>query len=149
MELPLTGGCQCGALRWEVRRAPVTFYACHCSQCRRQSGSAHGLSLIVPAEGFVVVRGAAAAWSRPAAGGGEMVCRFCPACGARAAHLRAGRASVKAGGLDDPGALRLAGRIWTEGAPDWALGGEGLLIYPRGPGGLEALAGRFRALNGL
>lgn len=142
------GGCQCGAVRWRAAGAPVTYYACHCSECRRQSGSAFGLSLIVPAAGFAVAgRLAARARATPA---GPMEGRFCPVCGSRIVHARPGAetVSVKGGTMDDPFAWRLAGRIWAEGAPAWALGGEGLLVFAGAPD-RAALAARFRALNGL
>ena len=34
------GGCQCGAIRYRLLRAPVALYACHCSDCQKQSSSA-------------------------------------------------------------------------------------------------------------
>ena len=44
----LTGGCQCGAVRYECDAAPRTLYVCHCLECRHQSGSAFGMSLEMP-----------------------------------------------------------------------------------------------------
>ena len=37
------GGCQCGAIRYQLLRAPVALYACHCRDCQKQSSSAFGL----------------------------------------------------------------------------------------------------------
>ena len=31
MKLPLRGGCQCGALRFEISKKPLTLYCCHCT----------------------------------------------------------------------------------------------------------------------
>jgi hypothetical protein len=31
MNLPQTGGCQCGALRYEITQAPIMVYTCHCT----------------------------------------------------------------------------------------------------------------------
>ncbi|MEI9964568.1 MAG: hypothetical protein WDM92_07580 [Caulobacteraceae bacterium] len=41
---PRTGGCQCGAVRYELRSAERTLWICHCHECQKQSGSAFGMS---------------------------------------------------------------------------------------------------------
>ena len=41
-----TGGCQCTAVRYELIGIPKMLYACHCSDCQKQSASAFGMSLI-------------------------------------------------------------------------------------------------------
>ena len=38
--LPMTGGCQCGAIRYEIVGFPLFLYTCNCTDCQRQSGSA-------------------------------------------------------------------------------------------------------------
>ena len=47
MRLPLSGGCQCGRVRYQIRAEPLAVYVCHCTECQRQSGSAFALSLAV------------------------------------------------------------------------------------------------------
>jgi hypothetical protein len=39
-ELPLTGGCLCGAVRFEVTASPVSAGYCHCTRCQRRTGTA-------------------------------------------------------------------------------------------------------------
>ncbi len=41
---PLTGGCQCGQVRYELTGSPLGLYVCHCRECRKQSASAFGIS---------------------------------------------------------------------------------------------------------
>ena len=43
MELPLTGGCQCGKTRHEITEAPQLVYTCHCADCQHITGSAFSL----------------------------------------------------------------------------------------------------------
>jgi hypothetical protein len=111
-----TGGCQCGAVRHECAGEPLALYACHCTECRKQSASAFGMSYIVPRESFRVTRGAPACWTRRADSGRRLRCFFCPACGSRLWHEREGVAdslSVKAGSLDEPVDFSAAIHIWT------------------------------------
>jgi hypothetical protein len=39
-ELPLTGGCLCGAVRFEIHAPPVSASWCHCTRCQRRTGTA-------------------------------------------------------------------------------------------------------------
>ena len=40
MQLPQTGGCQCGKLRCKITEAPQLVYTCHCTDCQRLTSSA-------------------------------------------------------------------------------------------------------------
>jgi hypothetical protein len=40
MKLPQTGGCQCGAVCYEITQAPIMIYTCHCTDCQRMTSSA-------------------------------------------------------------------------------------------------------------
>ena len=112
----LAGGCQCGAVRYEVAGAPLALYVCHCRECRKQSASAFGISVIVRRADFRVTRGGVNRWSRATDSGGTLQCAFCPGCGSRLWHEAAGATetiSVKGGSLDEPVDLRAAVHIWT------------------------------------
>ena len=52
MELPLTGGCQCGKIRYEITGAPQLVYTCHCTDCQRITGSAFSLGIALPETAF-------------------------------------------------------------------------------------------------
>lgn len=111
-----TGGCQCGAVRYESSGEPLALYVCHCSECRRQSASAFGMSLLVPHSGFRVTKGEPEVWARLADSGRHVRCFFCAACGARLWHEREGVAdslTIKAGSLDEPVDISTAIHIWT------------------------------------
>lgn len=40
-----SGGCLCGAVRFEIEGEFERFYLCHCEYCRKDTGSAHGANL--------------------------------------------------------------------------------------------------------
>ncbi|MGH6954543.1 MAG: GFA family protein [Alphaproteobacteria bacterium] len=133
---PLTGGCQCGVVRYTISSEPLALYICHCRECQKQSASAFGLSLIVRRDGFRLTRGATKSWSRPTDSGRALRCAFCPECGSRLWHEREGiveTISVKAGSLDEPVDLRSAVHIWTSRKLPGVIIPEGALQFPREP----------------
>lgn len=112
-----TGGCQCGAVRYEVPDEPHALFACHCLECQKQSASAHGISYIVRRSDLRLTRGKPSSWVRAADSGNRLRCWFCPDCGSRLFHESepAGDdwASVKGGSLDQPVDFAKAVHIWT------------------------------------
>ncbi len=56
--LPLEGGCQCGALRYQVVSAPLMVYNCHCTNCQRIGGGAFSTPATILESSFAFVRGA-------------------------------------------------------------------------------------------
>ena len=112
-----TGGCQCGAVRYEVPDAPHALFACHCLECRKQSASAFGISYIVRRNDLRLTRGRPSSWVRSADSGNRLRCWFCPDCGSRLFHESEPSgddwASVKGGSLDEPVDFAKAVHIWT------------------------------------
>jgi len=52
MNLPQTGGCQCGKIRYEITESPQSVYACHCRDCQRLTSSAFSMRVVVPETAF-------------------------------------------------------------------------------------------------
>ena len=120
----LSGGCQCGAIRYRIAGEPSMLYACHCSDCRKQSASAFGLSLMVdPAQlEFTAGRERLRSWDTRGDDGEIKRCTFCPDCGTRIYHGAedpAAAISIKAGSLDDAGGLEPVAHIWLRSALPW------------------------------
>lgn len=136
MDNKYTGGCQCGEIRYEIHGEPLTFYACHCRECQKQSASAFGLSLTVPREAVKIVQGQPKTWTRESDGGRAVICSFCSNCGTRLFHDRSYNRetiNIKAGTLDDPNWLHPVGNIWTKSAQPWVVISNKLLNYPGQP----------------
>ena len=131
-----SGGCQCGGVRYESEGEALELYICHCRECRKQSASAFGISLLVPRVGFRVTRGEPRLWSRATDSGGRIDCAFCPTCGSRLWHRR-GRTpdtlSLKAGSLDEPVDLGAAVHIWTTRRLPGVAIPEGARQFPEEP----------------
>ena len=82
MGAPYTGGCQCGKIRYVLKNKPIDFYACNCTACQQQSGSAFGLSMVVEKESFEI-DGELTNFVRTADSGSKITTYFCPGCGNR------------------------------------------------------------------
>ncbi len=123
------GGCQCGAVRYRVVGEPVVLAVCHCSECQRQSGSAFGMSLIVPKKSFQILSGETKTFTRKADSGREVECVFCPECGTRVYHvpgLPGDNLNIKPGTLDDRSWLVPAVHVWTRSKQPWVPIPEGV-----------------------
>ena len=145
----LTGGCQCGAVRYEIDASAIqTFYACHCTECQRQSASAFGLSIKINPEDLRLTKGELAAWQRSADSGAINRARYCRDCGVRIHHDGGGGpgdwVSLKGGTLDNPGELAPVGHIWTRSARPWVVLPKDLLIYEAEPNSYQALVEAWR-----
>jgi hypothetical protein len=96
----LTGGCQCGAVRYALLAPPTHASICHCRMCQKASGNLFAA--------FTGVRCAELAWTRGEPGifrSSELVERgFCRDCGTPLSfrYLDTDRISVTIGSLDDP-----------------------------------------------
>ena len=80
------GGCQCGAIRYRLLRAPAALYACHCRDCQKQSSSAFGLSMWVERDAVEFTGAEPRIYRTCGDSGKEKVCAFCGECGTRLYH---------------------------------------------------------------
>jgi hypothetical protein len=119
---PVTGGCLCGAVRYEADGDPIYAGHCYCEDCRKASGSG-----FIPFMGFassaVTFSGETLMYATTAANGREAVRNSCPVCGGLVFGGIVGTDTVHtiyAGSLDDPSLFHPTIAIFTRGAPDWA-----------------------------
>lgn len=135
MPEPFTGGCACGAVRYACDARPFVAYACHCTDCRKRSGSAFGVSVQVPAESVRLVTGAPARRTRVAESGNRLDVHFCAACGTTLWNRNRARprvAVVTGGSIDDAGRFPIQAHIWTRSALPWVLLGDDLERFETG-----------------
>ena len=119
-----SGGCLCGAIRYEIS-APISgLRACHCLNCQKSSGHAGTVNAVVPTESMKIVKGVPKSYDDAATKSGRTLTRFfCADCGSPIFSSRnpnPGFVVVRAGTLDDSSGLRITGNIWTSTARPWA-----------------------------
>lgn len=104
-----TGGCACGAVRYEIADEPLVMGDCRCLDCQAASGTGHGSHLTFPDRQRVTLTGHATQWAMTTDRGTVKTRAFCPTCGAPVYLTFAAMPqlfSVHAGTLDDPGRYR-------------------------------------------
>ena len=98
------GSCLCGEVAFEVEGPFDRFLNCHCSRCRKATGTAHSCEVIVKASALRWLRGesSVARYDLPTAR--SFATAFCSICGSPMPHLtRSGReAIIHAGAFDEP-----------------------------------------------
>lgn len=114
--LRLTGGCQCGAVRYAITMAPTQVAVCHCRMCQKAGGGPFMAMARTPREAITWTRG------RPATFASSTLATrgFCNACGTPLTYQwRPDAISVTTGSFDDPGSLAPTKRLGMEGLLPW------------------------------
>jgi len=133
--LPLTGGCACGAVRFELDALPISASWCHCTRCQRRTGTSASPQARIAPGSMRIVRGDTRTreWAPP--GGFAKV--FCGECGSslwsRSPH-DPDVISVRLGAFDgDPG-VRPGHRQFVVYAAVWDdIPDDGLPRFPEQP----------------
>jgi hypothetical protein len=132
--MPLTGGCNCGAVRFEVTEPLLGASYCHCTRCQRRTGTAASANARAAPGSFRVVAGEdrLRAW-RPPDGAEKW---FCGDCGSALFSRVPGNPDtigVRLGAFDgDPG-VRPSHRQYVAYAAVWEpIPDDGLERHPEG-----------------
>jgi hypothetical protein len=132
MSVLLTGGCNCGAVRFEVGAPLASANYCHCTRCQRRTGTAAAVSGRVEPGSFRVVQGEdrMRAW-KPETGAQKW---FCGDCGSALFSLSPGdpdQVGVRLGALDSDPGIRPQWRQFVAYAAPWEkIPEDGLPRYP-------------------
>ena len=118
-EETLTGGCFCGAVRYEAGglSSPVGF--CHCETCRRTHSAPFMASARTPLEAFQWTKGAETVTYIESSPGKRRY--FCPKCGTHmvAIYPERGDAVLRVTSLDDGPPTKPVVHIWLSDKADW------------------------------
>ena len=129
--LPLTGGCGCGAVRFEITEPLGQAVYCHCTRCQRRTGAAAGASARVAPGSFAITAGEEhlRAWS-PSDGFDKVFCGECGSAVLVRDPANGEVAMVRLGGVDgDPGVRPSAHQFVAYAAAWEPLPDDGLPRY--------------------
>ncbi|HVY51890.1 MAG TPA: GFA family protein [Devosia sp.] len=147
-QFPVDGGCQCGAVRYRLKAAPLGVYACHCKDCQRFSGTTHTISMVVRAGDAELMAGALTGFDKAADSGRTVRMLGCAQCGTKIWNeplSSAGLLIVKPGTLDDASWARPVGNIWTDRALPWVQIDWSQPHFPRQPPDRQPLFDAYAA----
>ena len=122
IEMDITGGCLCRAVRFSITAAPLTTRACWWRVCQYLGAGSGTVNVCFPSD-KVSVEGELRDFESVADSGNVMHRRFCPSCGVHLfseSEARPHLIFVRAGTLDDPEIAKPVASIWVSQAPTWA-----------------------------
>lgn len=140
MQLPFTGRCQCGHVRFECFAPPLFTVNCSCRDCQRTSGAPYVATLRVPAD-QLEVEGEVRRTSRTGESGGTVENGFCEHCGSRMfsfADSLPGTVGLFAASLDDSSWYRPQFAIYQSRIPEWHTSDPDVRAFDTVPSPAEA-----------
>jgi len=133
----MSGGCLCGAVRYETRAEPAWTVICYCRDCQRASGSGY-VPVIGVRRADLAITGETRSFEVSSASGGPATRHFCPRCGSLIFGGVEGPAdetmSVYAGTLDDPSTFAPRIAIFTRSRMPWDCAVAGAAEFETMPG---------------
>jgi hypothetical protein len=133
---PFSGGCACGAIRYESTAEPMVMLHCHCRDCQRSSGGPFSSFVVVPAAAFCVVKGEPRFHASPSEAGGHTHRGFCPECGSPVwgkPDAAPEIVAIRVASLDDPSGFAPQMDVWTCDAQTWDVMNPALAKFEKYP----------------
>ena len=118
----LEGGCACGAVRYRLKSLPMFTQACHCDDCRRQTGGAFVINALIETDRIDLTGAAPVAIPMPTDSGRPHDVYRCAACQTAVWSDYGRRPSLRflrVGALDTPAALPPQAHIFTRSKLPW------------------------------
>ncbi len=135
--MTITGGCYCGAVRYEAEGDPIMKARCHCRECQYFTGGEGNDFIAMPVAGFRFTKGEPKSFTRPDLKGAATR-QFCPECGTQLltrSQALPHAVILKVGSLDDPKLFKGPQVILqTADAHIFHLMPEGVPAFARFPG---------------
>ena len=123
-----SGGCRCGAIRFDVAGPPVMVEYCHCDSCRRSSGSVVSVLAGFPRTGFEILTGTPSNYEATPG----VTRSFCGACGSPLFYENGSypdEVYISLGSFDRPEELPPDRHVWVSDRISWYHPADGLSQY--------------------
>jgi len=133
-----SGGCLCGAVRYESSGEPQFSLQCHCRDCQRASGAPHVAAVRVASADFRIVQGTPKRYVASADSGNTITRVFCGDCGTPLyvqVSTRPDIVGVRVCTFDDPSWFRPEANIFVKSAQPWDHRDPAVPAFETYPGG--------------
>jgi hypothetical protein len=130
-----SGGCLCGAVRYDISAHPITTRVCWCLVCQKIAAGNATINVCFQSAS-VRIEGELRDYVSTADSGNTMHRRFCSACGTHVfsgSEARPQLVFVRSGTLDDRSIVKPASTIWVSRAPPWSWIDRSLPTFDRQP----------------
>lgn len=129
-----SGGCHCGAIRYEASGTPQHVALCHCSDCRKSAGAPMVAWAAFDEDELKLTMGEPKTFNSS----GETWRSFCGDCGTglfyRNQSFLPGIVDIQSATLDDPDVLPAGAHIQTAERIKWMETAHTLPVFERFPG---------------
>lgn len=119
--IALTGGCLCGAIRYEVKGPSMFVCQCCCRDCQRATGTGH-TTIVGVHRNQLSLSGEPSVFTNAGDSGGSVTRHFCGKCAGRlytSGTLPGDVIMIQAGSLDDPNVISPESVIYVKDAVKW------------------------------
>ncbi|MEM7134594.1 MAG: GFA family protein [Chloroflexota bacterium] len=131
----VSGACLCGEITFNVNGQVSAFHMCHCTRCRRSTGTAHASNIFTAPDNITWLSGEANIRRFELPEAERFAKQFCLKCGSLLPYInRAGTALVIPAGslIGDPGVVPQDNIFWDERAA-WYDAGTASVKYAEYP----------------
>jgi len=136
MNKPFTGGCLCGAVRYECGGEPIRMAHCFCTDCQKAGGTQMSTNVLVPKDSLKLTKGKPAQYAKVGDSGKKVTRFFCSTCGSplwSEPEVVAEMRIIKAGSLDDSSWVKPQVGIYMDSAPMWRAVPQGIAAFGKMP----------------
>ena len=121
MSAPIKGSCLCERVRYQVTGPFDVFHLCHCSQCRRSTGTAHAANIFTSEDRLEWLTGEELVKRYTPDKPGVISKSFCSHCGSLVPYtsLKSGKLIIQAGSLHEAPGIQPDDNIFWRDRADW------------------------------
>ena len=125
------GSCLCGSVQYEITGDPQRFYHCHCSRCRKASGTGHASNLLVKPGAIKWIKGEGLIKAYKIPEAKRFTRCFCSVCGSAVPRYvkETDFIVIPAGSLDNDPTIQPQARIFWDSRASWSCGGDDLPVH--------------------